>query len=128
MKVIYNKIIPFKQFKCINLFGLLFVRKGCFMSDKGFNHEGIHSVQILEMFFLGLTILLPFVLLGMINPLWLFASLGTFYYWYFVEWIIRLFGKGNAYRNLGFEKEAYSNDDNLTYLDIRPMFAWWKYI
>ena len=29
MKVIYNKIIPLKGYKCINLFGVLFVRKGC---------------------------------------------------------------------------------------------------
>ena len=104
MKVIYNKIIPFKQFKCINLFGLLFVRKGCFMSEKDFNHEAIHTAQMKEMLYV------------------------FFYIWYFVEWIIRLFRKGNAYRNLGFEKEAYSNDDNLSYLDIRPMFAWWKYL
>ena len=104
MKVIYNKIIPFKQFKCINLFGLLFVRKGCFMSEKDFNHEAIHTAQMKEMLYV------------------------FFYLWYFVEWIIRLFGKGNAYRNLGFEKEAYSNDDNLTYLDTRPMFSWWKYL
>ena len=104
MKVIYNKIIPFKQFKCINLFGLLFVRKGCFMSEKDFNHEAIHTAQMKEMLYV------------------------FFYIWYFVEWIIRLFGKGNAYRNLGFEKEAYSNDDNLTYLDTRPRFAWWKYL
>lgn len=104
MKVIYNKIIPFKQFKCINLFGLLFVRKGCFMSEKDFNHEAIHTAQMKEMLYV------------------------FFYIWYFVEWIIRLFCKGNAYRNLGFEKEAYSNDDNLSYLDIRPMFSWWKYL
>ena len=104
MKVIYNKWIPFKGFKCINLFGLLFVRKGCFMSEKDFNHEAIHTAQMKEMLYV------------------------FFYIWYFVEWIIRLFGKGNAYRNLGFEKEAYSNDDNLSYLDIRPRFAWWKYL
>ena len=104
MKVIYNKWIPFKGFKCINLFGLLFVRKGCFMSEKDFNHEAIHTAHMKEMLYV------------------------FFYIWYFAEWIIRLFGKGNAYRNLGFEKEAYSNDDNLTYLDTRPRFAWWKYI
>ena len=104
MKVIYNNIIPFEGFKCINLFGLLFVRKGCFMSEKDFNHEAIHTAQMKEMLYV------------------------FFYLWYFVEWIIRLFGKGNAYRNLGFEKEAYSNDDNLNYLDTRPMFSWWKYI
>lgn len=129
MRVIYNKWIPFKGFKCINLFGCLFIRKGCFMSEKDFNHEDIHSVQILEMFFLGLTILLPFVLLGMINPLWLFASLGTFYYWYFVEWLIEVFHYGStAYHTNTLEREAYSNDDDLTYLATRPKFAWWKYL
>ena len=29
MRVIYNKVIPFKGFKCVNLFGVLFVREGC---------------------------------------------------------------------------------------------------
>lgn len=38
MKVIYNNIIPFKVFKAINLFGVLFVRKGCYMSEKDLNH------------------------------------------------------------------------------------------
>ena len=104
MKVIYNNIIPFKGFKCINLFGVLFVRKGCFMSEEDLNHERIHTAQMKEMLYVG------------------------FYIWYFVEWLIRLLGKGNAYRNLGFEKEAYSNDENLTYLATRPRFAWWKYL
>lgn len=104
MKIIYNNIIPFKGFKCINLFGVLFVRKGCFMREEDLNHERIHTAQIKEMLYVG------------------------FYVWYFIEWLIRLFCKGNAYKNLGFEKEAYSNDDNLTYLASRPRFAWWKYI
>lgn len=104
MKVIYNKWIPFKGFKCINICGILFARKGCVIDEKCLNHERIHTEQMKEMLYV------------------------FFYIWYFVEWIIRLFGKGNAYRNLGFEKEAYSNDDNLTYLDTRPRFAWWKYL
>lgn len=104
MKIIYNNIIPLKGFKCINLFGVLFVRKGCFMSEEDLNHERIHTAQMKEMLYVG------------------------FYVWYFIEWLIRLFCKGNAYKNLGFEKEAYSNDDNLTYLASRPRFAWWKYI
>lgn len=104
MKVIYNNIIPFKGFKCINLFGVLFVRKGCFMSDKDFNHEAIHSAQMKEMLYVG------------------------FYLWYFIEWIIRLCCKGNAYKSLGFEKEAYAHDDDLTYLTTRVRFAWWKYL
>lgn len=104
MKVIYNKWIPFKGFKCINICSCLFVRKGCFMSEKDYNHEAIHSAQMKEMLYVG------------------------FYFWYFIEWLIRLCCNGNAYKNLGFEKEAYSNDDNLTYLATRPRFAWWKYL
>lgn len=104
MKIVYNNIIPFNGFKCINLFGVLFVRKGCFMSEEDLNHERIHTAQMKEILYV------------------------FFYLWYFVEWLIRLFSKGNAYKNLGFEKEAYSNDDNLTYLATRPRFAWWKYI
>lgn len=104
MKVIYNNIIPFKGFKCINLFTFLFVRKGCYMSAVDYNHEAIHTAQMKEMLFIG------------------------FYLWYFIEWVIRLFGKGNAYKNLCFEKEAYDNDDNLTYLDTRKPYAWLDYL
>lgn len=43
MKVIYNNIIPFPDFKAINLFGVLFVRKGCTMSESDINHEMIFS-------------------------------------------------------------------------------------
>lgn len=105
MKVIYNKIIPFKGFKCINLFGLLFVRKGCFMSEKDYNHEAIHTAQMKEMLYV------------------------FFYIWYFVEWLLELFTYGStAYHTNTFEREAFDNDDNLTYLNTRPRFAWWMYL
>ena len=39
MKIIYNNIIPFKGFKAINLFGIIFVRKGCKMNNIDINHE-----------------------------------------------------------------------------------------
>lgn len=74
------------------------------MSKEDLNHERIHTAQIKEMLYVG------------------------FYVWYFIEWLIRLFCKGNAYKNLGFEKEAYSNDDNLTYLDTRKPYAWLDYL
>ena len=51
MKVIYNNLIPFKGYKCINLFGVLFVRKGCTMSDVDYNHEAIHTAQMKEMLY-----------------------------------------------------------------------------
>lgn len=104
MKVVYNDWIPFRGFKCINLFGILFVRRGCYMSERDFNHEAIHTAQMKEMLYV------------------------FFYLWYLVEWLIRLFGKGDAYRNLSFEKESYDNEGDLTYLENRPMFAWWWYL
>lgn len=104
MKIIYNNILPFKGFKCINLFGVLFARKGAYIGEKTLNHEAIHTAQMKEMLYVG------------------------FYVWYFIEWLIRLLGKGNAYRNISFEREAFDNDDDLTYLANRKRFAWWKYL
>ena len=44
-----------------------------------------------------------------------------FYLIYLVEWIIK------GYRNISFEKEAYSNQDNLNYIEwIRKPFAMWR--
>lgn len=104
MKIIYNNIIPFKGFKCINLFGVLFARKDAVISVLTLNHERIHTAQMKEMLYVG------------------------FYVWYFVEWLIRLLGKGNAYRNISFEREAFDNDEDLTYLASRKRFAWLKYL
>lgn len=98
MKIIYNNIIPFPGFKAINLFGILFVRKGCKMNAVDINHEAIHTAQMKELLYI------------------------FFYLWYFVEWIVRLFKKGNAYRNIRFEKEAYKYQNNLQYLDTRKHY------
>ena len=51
-----------------------------------------------------------------------------FYIWYIIEWIIRLFMKGNAYRNISFEREAYGNEHNMNYLNERNKFNWLKYL
>ena len=104
MKIIRNKYIPFKGFRAINLFGILFVRGSARIDDKTLRHESIHTAQMKEMLYI------------------------FFYLWYVVEWIIRLFMKGNAYRNISFEREAYSNEKDLSYLDNRKLFAWIKYI
>lgn len=75
MKIIYNNILPFKGFKAINLFGVLFARKGANITQTTINHESIHTEQMKELLYL------------------------LFYIWYIIEWLIRLFLKGNAYRN-----------------------------
>lgn len=103
MLVIRNKVIPFPGYKAINLFGVLFVRGNASIDDITLNHEKIHTAQIKEMLYV------------------------FFYVWYVIEWLIRL-PFGNAYRNISFEREAYANDDNLTYLETRRRFAFVKYM
>lgn len=104
MKIIRNNIIPFKGFTAINLFGILFVRGNANIDAKTINHEEIHTAQIKEMLYI------------------------FFYIWYFIEWIIRLFCKGSAYRNISFEQEAYSNESDTSYLINRKKYSWLKYI
>ena len=104
MKIIRNKYIPFQGYKAINLFGILFVRGNAKIDNVSLNHEEIHTAQMKELWYV------------------------FFYLWYVTEWLIRLFMKGNAYRNISFEREAYSNEKDLSYLDNRKWFAWIKYI
>lgn len=103
MKIIHNSIIPLPGFKAINLFGVLFVRKGCTLSDVDINHEAIHTEQMKELNYI------------------------FFYLWYLIEWVVRLFMDGNAYRNISFEQEAYDNQNYLEYLKKRPSYAWFDY-
>ena len=69
------------------------------------NHESIHIKQQEEL------LVLPFYIL------------------YVTEWFIKLFFQGKkAYYNISFEREAYDNDDNLSYLNNRKRYAWIKRI
>lgn len=104
MKIIYNNFIPFKGFAAINLFGVLFVREGVKITEEMINHEKIHTAQMKEMLYI------------------------FFYLWYVIEWVIRLFKKGDAYRNISFEKEAYINEDYLNYLKERQPYTWFWYL
>lgn len=102
MVVIENTLIPFKGFKAINLFGIIFMRKGEEMTSTDLNHEAIHTAQMKE--------------LGYV----------FFYILYVLEWLYRLFKSGNAYRNISFEREAYDNENDLSYLLQRKHYAQWK--
>jgi hypothetical protein len=71
------------------------------------NHERIHICQQLE--------------LGII----------LFYFWYLTEYLIRLIQYRRrylAYRNISFEREAYRNDKDLTYLKSRKIWSFLKYL
>lgn len=68
MKVVLNSLVPFKGFKAMFLFGILFVRNDLKhgLEEKDYNHEAIHGRQCLEM-------------------------LGVFFYlWYVLEWLVRI--------------------------------------
>lgn len=105
MKTIVNRFIPFKGYKAINLFGVLFVREGVKMKPYDYNHEAIHTAQMKELCYI------------------------SFYIIYFFEWLYYLVKKRNwndAYHAISFEREAYSNQSNYHYLDNRESFAQWK--
>lgn len=107
MKIIYNNIIPFKGFKAMNIFGVLFVRKGCKLNDTDIRHELIHTAQQREMLYV------------------------FFFLWYVIEWLIRLLQYRNAhkaYRNISFEREAYTMQHTMTYIDCRRHYAWVEYL
>ena len=122
MKIIRNNIIPFSGFKAINLFGVLFVRSNAKIDDVTINHEGIHSKQFIELMIL-------FAVATVFIRWWmpLFSPL-FFYIWYVIEWLIRLFKKGNAYKNISFEREAYANEGDASYLNGRYWFNFLRYI
>ena len=105
MKIVYNELIPFKGFKCINLLGLLFVRKGCIMSETDFNHEAIHTEQMKELLYIG------------------------FYILYLTECVlhlVRLRNANAAYHAISFEREAYKHENDMEYLETRKMFNQYK--
>lgn len=108
MKIYYSKRFPPKGFAAINLFGIIIGRKEYGdLSKYELNHEKIHSRQIVEL-------------------LWVF-----FYLLYFIEWLVRLIQYRNrltAYYNISFEREAYSNDKNLNYLEDRRWYAFVNYV
>ena len=107
MKIIRNNVIPFKGFAAINLFGVLFIRGDTAVTSRLINHETIHTAQMREMLYV------------------------FFYVWYFVEWLVRLVqyrDAREAYRNISFEREAYSHEGNALYLSRRKRFAWAGYL
>ena len=114
MKVIYNKWIPFKGFKAITLFNVIFVREEYKNSSMVItnNHESIHQAQAYD-FGIG------------------FFGYFIFYILYLLEWLFKVpwaIFKYKPYYSISFEQEALNNDRDLEYLENRKRFAWVKYI
>ena len=104
MKIVRNRFLPPKGFRAINLLGWIFVRRGTSLSEVDIRHESIHTRQMLELW------VLPFYVL------------------YVGEWLVRLCMRGDAYRNISFECEAYSHEHDPHYLQNRPRFAWRRFL
>ncbi len=111
MTVILNKVIPFKGFLAINLFGVIFARKDEWEKTSELQkqicltHEDIHSSQQREL-------------------LWIF-----FYIAYIFEWLFLLIKHRNsykAYERISFEREAYRYELNPEYINNRKHFAQWR--
>lgn len=128
MKIIENSLIPFKGFTAINLFGVIFVRKGASINDKTVNHEQIHTKQIEEVMLVTWFI---FLFIGWITSFKMFIVwFFSYYIWYGIEFFIhyrKLKDWNKAYKNISFEKEAYHNANDLNYLTKRKRFAFIKY-
>lgn len=107
MRIVRNDIIPVgRGFAAINLFGVLFVRRGARVSAVLLNHESIHSRQMRELLYV------------------------PFYVAYVAEWLVRLLlCRGNAmraYRGISFEREASGHEAEPDYLRRRRPFAQWR--
>lgn len=103
--VIKSKLMP--KGICLNLFGTFWTRDKVWIDKYVINHERIHTAQQREMLFI------------------------PFYIVYIIEWCIRLLQYKNrkkAYYNISFEREAYTNGNNLSYLKTRKCYSWINYL
>ena len=102
--IVFKYLTP-RGFRGLTFFPFVFLMNKEDVLDKVFvNHEKIHLRQQLEL------LVLPF------------------YVWYVIEFLIRWImtkDKNVAYRNISFEKEAYTNEKDLNYLKSR---SFWKFL
>jgi hypothetical protein len=102
--IVFKDLTP-RGFRGLTFFPFVFLMTKEDVLDKVFvNHEKIHLIQQLEL------LVLPF------------------YVWYGIEFLIRWIitkDKNVAYRNISFEKEAYTNEKDLNYLKSR---SFWKFL
>lgn len=97
-----------KRFNGMALWPFVLLREEGLKNDTRFlNHERIHFRQQKELLVI------------------------FFYGWYGLEYLVRLIQYRNrftAYRNISFEREAYSNEKDLHYLQGRALWSFLRYI
>ena len=97
----------FIRIKGITIYPFIVMREKYKKNKTLLNHESIHIKQQKEL------LIIPFYILYCLE--WLIKSI-----------IHRSFKK--AYFNISFEREAYGNERELSYLDTRKKYAWFKKI
>lgn len=108
MFLIVTKYLIPKGYRGLTAFPFVFVKyRGDKENPVFINHEKIHLRQQVEL---------------LVFP---------FFIWYFVEYLVRLVQYKNAdlaYRNISFEREAYSNESNFQYLKKRSFMRFVKHL
>ncbi len=104
--IVFKYLTP-KGFRGLTFFPFVFIADKNDRLNKVFlNHEKIHIRQQLELFIV------------------------PFYLWYCIEFLVLWFryrNKSVAYRNIVFEKEAYTNESNFKYLKNRRFWSFLKF-
>lgn len=107
MFLIVSKYLIPKGYAGLTVYPFIIVRSKYYLENTiTINHEKIHIRQQIEL------LVLPFYFLYFIN---LFIN------------IIRYRNFQKAYRNIVFEREAYTNEKNLDYLKSRSLWGFMKY-
>lgn len=106
--ILISKYIVPKGYIGITIFPFVFLKSKAFRRNTVLiNHENIHLRQQLEL------LIIPF------------------YIFYVIEFAFRLLQYKNwhsAYRNISFEREAYTNENDLNYLKSRSFWQFLKYV
>jgi polyferredoxin len=106
--IFISKYIVPKGYEGITLFPFIFLKnKELKENEILVNHEKIHLRQQKELFVI------------------------FFYLFYFLEWVVKFITYRNgytAYLNLSFEREAYQNESDLSYLKSRKSYNFFNYL
>lgn len=107
MIVVSKYLVP-KGYSGLTIFPFVFVKKKALKIDRVLvNHERIHLRQQIEL------LILPFFL------------------WYMLEFLIRYLkykSWHDAYLAISFEREAYSKEKDLKYLNSRSFWSFLKFL
>lgn len=106
--ILISRLLFYRDYVGLTLWPFIILKEPHLKTDTVLvNHERIHLRQQQEL------LLFPFYLLYLIE--WLFRSI---YYW----------DSYKAYKNLSFEREAYSHEHDLEYLQHRRPFSFLRYL